>query len=87
MAESSADFAGSFDFTSLLSGRHAVVTHACQLTKDTKTPSMPSPFRFRQQPDARTSAFNLERRCNEEEAYLLYDSNAGRDVEADAGLP
>jgi Ribosomal protein S1 len=31
--------------------------------------------------------FDLERRCTEEEAYLLYDSNAGRDVEADAGLP
>jgi hypothetical protein len=29
----------------------------------------------------------FKRRCTEEEAYLLYDSNAGRDVEADAGLP
>jgi hypothetical protein len=29
-----------------------------QLTKGSKTPSMPSTFRFRQQPDARTSAFN-----------------------------
>jgi hypothetical protein len=31
-------------------------TEACQLTKGTKMPSMPSPFRFRQQPDAGTSA-------------------------------
>ena len=57
---------------------------ACQLTSHTKTPNIPSPFRFQQQPDARTSVFDLERRCTEEEAYLLYDSNAGRDVEADA---
>src|SRR5689334_15711504 len=32
---------------------------ACQLTAHRKTPSMPSPFRFRQQPDARTSVFNF----------------------------
>jgi len=32
---------------------------ASQLTAHGKTPSMPSPFRFRQQPDARTSVFNF----------------------------
>src|SRR5215472_16928537 len=35
-----------------------VRSRACQLTSCPKTPSMRSPFRFRQQPDARTSAFN-----------------------------
>ena len=29
----------------------------------------------------------FKRRCTEEEAYLFYDSNAGRDVEGDARLP